>query len=251
MINTEIIPKTVERLKAFEPPEGYYGAFSGGKDSQVLYAMAEMAGVKVEWHFHRTSVDPPQLLAFIRQYYPEVTWNKPSKTIFQIIERKGILPTRRARFCCKELKETGGKGRTVIAGVRAQESVKRSTYDLVYVCKKQRKHVIYPLLDWTWNNVWNFLHDAGLPHCELYDPPYNYTRIGCVLCPMGGKKGMIKDARNFPKITRAYLNTIKKMMEQGRFERYETPEAVFKWWISGINADTFQESERQIMFCYD
>lgn len=26
--------KSIERLKAFEPPEGYYLAFSGGKDSE-------------------------------------------------------------------------------------------------------------------------------------------------------------------------------------------------------------------------
>ena len=61
----ELLEKTIDRLKAFEPAEGYYGAFSGGKDSQALYHVAQMAGVKVDWHFHFTSIDPPQLLAFI------------------------------------------------------------------------------------------------------------------------------------------------------------------------------------------
>lgn len=31
----EKVKKSIERLKAFEPPEGYYLAFSGGKDSVV------------------------------------------------------------------------------------------------------------------------------------------------------------------------------------------------------------------------
>ena len=30
----------IERLRAFEPPEGYYLAFSGGKDSQCIYHLA-------------------------------------------------------------------------------------------------------------------------------------------------------------------------------------------------------------------
>ena len=46
-----LLDKTIDRLKAFEPEEGYYGAFSGGKDSQVLYHVAQLAGVNVDWHF--------------------------------------------------------------------------------------------------------------------------------------------------------------------------------------------------------
>ena len=35
-----LLDKTIDRLKAFEPEEGYYGAFSGGKDSQAMYHVA-------------------------------------------------------------------------------------------------------------------------------------------------------------------------------------------------------------------
>lgn len=34
---------SIERLKAFCPPEGYYLAFSGGKDSVVCKALMDMA----------------------------------------------------------------------------------------------------------------------------------------------------------------------------------------------------------------
>lgn len=34
----------IQRLKSFEPPEGYYLAFSGGKDSQCIYHLCKMGG---------------------------------------------------------------------------------------------------------------------------------------------------------------------------------------------------------------
>jgi phosphoadenosine phosphosulfate reductase len=38
---------SIARLIEFEPPEGYYLAFSGGKDSVVIYDLAVKAGVKL------------------------------------------------------------------------------------------------------------------------------------------------------------------------------------------------------------
>ena len=62
----------IQRLKAFEPPEGYYVAFSGGKDSQCIYHLCQMAGVKFDAHYNVTSVDPPELVKFIKTHYPDV-----------------------------------------------------------------------------------------------------------------------------------------------------------------------------------
>lgn len=67
----------IQRLKSFEPPEGYFLAFSGGKDSQCIYHLAKMAGVKFEAHYHVTSVDPPELIYFIREHYPDVIFDIP------------------------------------------------------------------------------------------------------------------------------------------------------------------------------
>ena len=47
-------------------PDGYYLAFSGGKDSQVIYELCKMAGVKFKAHFSCTTVDPKEVLHFIK-----------------------------------------------------------------------------------------------------------------------------------------------------------------------------------------
>ena len=62
----------IQRLKAFEPPEGYYVAFSGGKDSQTIYHLCKEAGVKFDAHYSHTTVDPPEVIYFMRQHYPDV-----------------------------------------------------------------------------------------------------------------------------------------------------------------------------------
>lgn len=61
-LNGNLIDKVqiaINRLKNFEPPDGYFVAFSGGKDSQCIYHLCEMAGVKFDAHYSVTSVDPP------------------------------------------------------------------------------------------------------------------------------------------------------------------------------------------------
>ena len=70
--NYNLIEKTVERLRIYEPPEGYYLAFSGGKDSIVIKKLAEMADVKYDVHYNVTTIDPPDLVRFIRKHHKDV-----------------------------------------------------------------------------------------------------------------------------------------------------------------------------------
>lgn len=115
----------IERLRAFEPSEGYYVAFSGGKDSQVVYHLCKEAGVKFDAHYNHTTVDPPEVIYFRRKYYPDVIVDYHGTTMWKLIVRKGMPPTRVVRYCCDELKEDGGKGRIVVTGVRWEESSRR------------------------------------------------------------------------------------------------------------------------------
>lgn len=127
----EKIKTSIERLKAFEPEEGYYLAFSGGKDSVVCKALMDMAGVKYDATYRVTSVDPPELVQFIRNKHPDVKREVPKDkdgkpiTMWNLIPRQMYPPTRCARYCCKYLKETAGDGRMTVTGVRWAESVNR------------------------------------------------------------------------------------------------------------------------------
>ena len=71
----------IDRLRAFEPEEGYYIAFSGGKDSQCIYHLAVEAGVKFDAHYNLTTVDPPELVRFIKDNYPNVKIHYPRSRI--------------------------------------------------------------------------------------------------------------------------------------------------------------------------
>ena len=105
-----------ERLKAFEPSEGYYVADSGGKDSACVLALCKMAGVRFDSHYNITTVDPPELVRFIREAHPETELVRPQMTMRELIVKNQFPPTRIQRYCCASLKETQGIGRIVVTG---------------------------------------------------------------------------------------------------------------------------------------
>lgn len=114
-------------------PEGLYVAFSGGKDSQCIYHLCQMAGVKFDAHYALTTVDPPELVRFIKEHYPDAWENRHIRrrddgtpyTMWNLIPEKLMPPTRVVRYCCEVLKEAGGEGRVTVTGVRWAESVNR------------------------------------------------------------------------------------------------------------------------------
>lgn len=107
--------------------EGYlWLGFSGGKDSQALYHIAQLAGVKFKAFFSPTSVDPPEVIRFIRKNYPEVEFTPLKKSIYSEFLKRKCLPSMKIRWCCAEFKEKGGANKVVLVGVRNSESVKRS-----------------------------------------------------------------------------------------------------------------------------
>jgi 3'-phosphoadenosine 5'-phosphosulfate sulfotransferase (PAPS reductase)/FAD synthetase len=95
----------IERLQFYRDRkhEKTYLAFSGGKDSIVIYDLAKQSGIPIEPHNHFTTVDPPELVRFVKENYPEVIVDRPDctkrhrggelvsiKSMFQLIAFKGI-----------------------------------------------------------------------------------------------------------------------------------------------------------------
>lgn len=122
----ELLRKAERLAKSYDKENGYFLAFSGGKDSQCLYHMAKLAGVKFRAHMKLTSVDPPEVIRFVKKQYPDVELIKPKDSIFNIAVKKHILPTRRVRWCCAEYKETAGAGKVTLIGIRKAESNRRA-----------------------------------------------------------------------------------------------------------------------------
>ena len=127
MLHSIQLLRKAERIAlSYDNENGYYLAFSGGKDSQALYHIAQLAGVRFHGHMNLTSVDPPEVIRFVKQAYPEVELIKPKKSIYQLAVEKQILPTMRVRWCCAEYKEMSGAGRVTLIGIRHQESSRRA-----------------------------------------------------------------------------------------------------------------------------
>jgi len=225
------IAESVEILRMYEPPEGYYLAFSGGKDSVVLYAMAQEAGVKFDAHYNILP-DPPELIRFIREVYPSVKIERPSETMWQLVPRKCYPPTRMARYCCEALKERGGENRIVLTGVKHSDSASRRQW-LVRSCQKKGKVVVNPLLNWCDDEIWDYIHESNIPYCSLYNE--GLTRLGCVMCPLAGPDRQRKDGERWPQIKKAWLHAFGRMLEErkkrGKETQWNTPEEVMSWWL--------------------
>lgn len=62
------IDRSICILQNFQPEdEPYYLCYSGGKDSDAVRLLADMAGVNYELHNNHTTVDAPETVRYIRE----------------------------------------------------------------------------------------------------------------------------------------------------------------------------------------
>jgi phosphoadenosine phosphosulfate reductase len=181
-----------------------------------------------------TSVDPPELVRFVREKYPEVDMVKPRKSMHRMIIEKGFPPTGQIRYCCADLKEHSGKGRFIVNGVRREESSSRAKYEHVQNdTRKTGKTFMRPILTWTEADVWEYIEIHNLPYPSLYDE--GFSRLGCVMCPMAGSKQMEIEAKRWPAIYKMYMGAfdkaIKRNKERGKKCTQETAQEMMDWWM--------------------
>lgn len=246
---------------------------SGGKDSSVCVELAIRAGIPFEVMHNHTTADAPETVYFVRDEFKRLeamgikcTLNKPvykgaPTSMWSLIPQKLMPPTRLVRYCCSVLKEQGGAGRFISTGVRWDESTSRKANRGIYEkiasektqriilnndnddrrmlfenCRLKAKRVVNPIIDWTDDDVWGFIQDAKIPLNPLYGE--GFCRVGCVGCPMAGKKREKEFAR-WPKYKDMYISAFDRMLEerkrrgkmQGSWRMGTTGLDVFNWWM--------------------
>lgn len=224
----------IEFLQEHEPPEGYAGFFSGGKDSIVLMDVAQQAGVKATW-FYSLMPDPPELLRFVKTFPVDIL--RPKYSFW-----KGILvnfpPHRHAAWCCQIIKESPSVAIPFthrILGIRGEESSKRAKLGHINKITKNRINY-HPLYDWAEWEIWEHIDGNGLKYCNLYDEGFN--RLGCVVCP---KRTNSKAQEMFLNRWPQYFNLFEKQVSKwweikGKFRTNETAKNVNEYlenWYRG------------------
>jgi phosphoadenosine phosphosulfate reductase len=266
----ERVERAIDLLRSHEaeaisrkPDDGYWLAFSGGKDSIVIKHLAQVAGVKLRAVYNQTTIDPPELVRFIKRHHSDVEWNRPRRNFFKALADSHGLPSRLNRWCCEELKERHGEGWVKVLGVRKAESLSRkqnwNEVSLWRVTGKASETVptICPIVDWQNSDVWQYINENRLPYCSLYDE--GWKRLGCVGCPMAGKNRRIAFAR-WPLFEKAWRTATRHYFERRKgklnrsgepyyCERFATSDEFFNWWMS--DNPTPKELSEECLGLYD
>lgn len=241
---------SIRLIQEFEQDKPYHVAFSGGKDSIVMYDLVKRAGVKYQAYFALSTVDPPVLTRFIRTFYPEVIFLKPELSMYRLIIKKGV-PIRSntksgGRFCCAYLKEYAGIGEFVVLGIRWAESANRKRTRNFFEHDTRKimagKMYLNPIIDWSDQDIWDYIHSHKLPYPELYD--CGWSRIGCIGCPNSYYKTRIKELNSFPRFKRMYLKAIRKRMELGFFPQFKDEFDVYAWWVGNQSMKSYLSQYR-------
>ena len=249
--------------------------YSGGKDSDTVLKLAQIAKIPFEVLHSHTTVDAPETVYHVRETFRElelagikcdidyhVRQDGTRTTMWNLIPKKMMPPTRIVRYCCAELKEGGGKDRFIVTGVRWDESnARKKTRGILEVmaskrenkivlsndndedrrlfetCQMKGKRVVNPIVDWTTRDVLDFCSENKVSLCTLY--ANGWRRIGCVGCPMAGTSMRYNQFAQYPTYKKAYIAAFDRMIEERKrlgmmkgFTRMgDTGVDVFHWWM--------------------
>lgn len=254
-------------LRLFEKP--LVITYSGGKDSDVMLRLAEKSGIPFEALHSLTTADAPETVRHVYDTFRRLeekgvkcTVDKHVQpdgsrvTMWNLIQKKLMPPTRLMRYCCAVLKEGGGKDRFIATGVRWAESTARKRRGglevltskqqnklilsndndedrrLFETCQLKGKRVVNPIIDWKDNEVLDYAAVEKIPMNPLYCEGFH--RVGCVGCPIASKTRIMEFAR-YPRIKAAYIRAFDRMLEERRKRslpsQWQSGVDVFHWWM--------------------
>lgn len=216
-VMTEQLKKKVDfairLLQSIPNDEPIEISYSGGKDSDVILELAKMAGIPYRAIYKNTTIDPPGTIKHCKE--KGVAVFAPTINFFDLVKKKGT-PTMRARFCCEVLKEYKVLDRAV-QGIRRCESTARAkrykepTVCRFYGSKKNHVEVFLPILEWTDEDVAQFIAERGIKcHPLYYDEQGNFhveRRLGCIGCPLRSDKGKA-DFLAYPRFLKQLIRSV-------------------------------------------
>jgi phosphoadenosine phosphosulfate reductase len=121
----------------------------------------------------------------------------PQQTLIEtMVREKGInlfynsLEDR--KLCCfnrkvEPLKRALSGLEAWICGLRKDQSVTRENIRTIEVDETNNLLKINPLINWTEEEVWNYIKENNVPYNQLYDK--NYRSIGCAPCTRAVREG--------------------------------------------------------------
>ena len=226
--------------------------YSGGKDSDVILQLAKESGVPFRVTHNLTTADPPDNVYYIRRVFAalreegiDCRINVPRRSLWRIMRETLVIPSRIMRVCCSELKERRMPDAPyIVTGVRWAESAGRrakSGIAMVYTarergveekaaaagllttddassrrlfeqCQLRGVRVLNPIIDWSDDDVWCYLHSRGIEGNPLYKE--GWTRIGCVGCPRAGRRARELAFARYPKLYKAWHDAIAYVIER-------------------------------------
>lgn len=227
---------------------------SGGKDSGVCVQLAINAGIPFEVQHNHTTADAPETVYFIRSEFKRLeelgikcTINKPvykrkRTSMWELIPQKLIPPLRTKRYCCSVFKEQGTRRKNTRGAYETMPSdIKKKIIlnndneaerRLFENCSLKATRVCNPIIDWTDKDVWDYTADQHIPCNPLY---CEFSRVGCIGCPMAGQRGREKEFLRWPKYKQMYINAFTRMLverhRKGKPTTWISGVDVFRWWM--------------------
>jgi phosphoadenosine phosphosulfate reductase len=245
------IAEAIVFIREHEPPEGYFVAFSGGKDSLVLLHLVRAAMVKHECYYN-VGIEPPEVRQFVKKHYPETHLLYPHESFFETLKRK-FPPLRTKRWCCDTLRKYPSRPIPLkhrLMGLRAEESLKRSQRPMIDIHKREHTIIYKPIFHWKEWEVWEYIEQNEIAYPSLYDE--GWDRVGCVVCPFICSTDMRQILRNkarWPGFYKAFEHAVTAWFQtrqaQGAPLREKTPGEYLEHWYKGITwkeqSDELQE----------
>lgn len=192
----------VEILELIDRKFGTTATFSTsfGAEDQVVTEMIRKTGLSMSIfaldtgrHFEETYYT---MAMTVSRYGPIDVFAPEAADIEKLLREKGPLSfyesVENRKECCfirkvKPLKRALAGKACWISGIRKGQSESRSSFEIAEWDDDHQLIKVYPLLEWTTEEIWNYIKDKDIPYNELHDR--GFPSIGCAPCTRAVKPG--------------------------------------------------------------